>query len=359
MSREKKDSTFGIGTVSQLTGIPMDTLRAWERRYGVVSPSRSTANRRFYSRDDIARLMLIKQLLDQGDTIGSVVKLDESQLRERVQLQADLTHRVVTPQLSIRGLDAPKPRLLVFGESLPFLVAEWISGSADIELLGAYTRYSDLAREAQNLRPDDILLLEFPALQAEELARLRELIRSGQLRQIVVVYSFASRSLLDRLEKMAVIRVRAPLTESQFVEICLGASRKAPFDTSLPADQMHQIGAIAPRRFSGQDLARIGETQSRLVCECPHHLAELVSKLSAFEQYSLECESSNHKDSAIHIRLHAMTAKARALLEEALAYVLDHESAPAERMASDLRDARPEGIPESGRHDRQVSGDRS
>lgn len=356
MSREKKDSTFGIGTVSQLTGIPMDTLRAWERRYGVVSPSRSAANRRFYSRDDIARLILIKQLLDQGDTIGSVVKLDEHQLRERIQLQADLTNPALTPQPSVRGLEQPKPRLWVFGESLPFLVAEWISGSADIELLGAYTRYSDLARDAQNLGPDDLVLLEFPALQAEELARLRELIRSGQPRQIVVVYSFAARSLLDRLDQMAVTRIRAPLTENQFAEICSVASRPASFDTSLSADQMHPIGAIAPRRFSGQDLARIGEKKSRLVCECPHHLAELVSKLSAFEQYSLECESSNHKDSAIHIRLHAMTAKARALLEEALAYVLDNDSAPGERMASDLKDPGPREKAEKLRTDRQVSG---
>lgn len=44
---------FNIKAVVRETGIPADTLRAWERRYGVPRPERSAGRQRIYSRRDI------------------------------------------------------------------------------------------------------------------------------------------------------------------------------------------------------------------------------------------------------------------------------------------------------------------
>ncbi|MFK5633461.1 MULTISPECIES: MerR family transcriptional regulator [unclassified Ornithinimicrobium] len=57
---------YTVKQVSALTGIAPDRLRAWERRYGVVSPQRSESRYRLYDDDDLARLRLMLRLVEAG-----------------------------------------------------------------------------------------------------------------------------------------------------------------------------------------------------------------------------------------------------------------------------------------------------
>ena len=66
---------FTIKTVVQETGIPPATLRAWERRYGVLSPGRSEGGYRLYSERDIAVLRWLKRQVDSGVSISRAVAL--------------------------------------------------------------------------------------------------------------------------------------------------------------------------------------------------------------------------------------------------------------------------------------------
>ncbi len=60
--------------VSKEVGLPMHTLRAWERRYGFPTPERRPgSNRRLYASADIERLIAIKRVLEAGYRIGDVV----------------------------------------------------------------------------------------------------------------------------------------------------------------------------------------------------------------------------------------------------------------------------------------------
>ena len=72
---------FPISAVAQRTGLPLDTLRAWERRYAAVLPARGTRGR-VYTEEQIGRLQLLRQLVDQGHAIGQVAKLEDQQLRK-------------------------------------------------------------------------------------------------------------------------------------------------------------------------------------------------------------------------------------------------------------------------------------
>jgi DNA-binding transcriptional MerR regulator/methylmalonyl-CoA mutase cobalamin-binding subunit len=63
---------YPIRTVSSLTGINAITLRAWERRYGLVKPVRTDGGHRAYTRDDIDRLHRILALVGGGVAIGQV-----------------------------------------------------------------------------------------------------------------------------------------------------------------------------------------------------------------------------------------------------------------------------------------------
>lgn len=72
---------FPIRTVSNLTGVNSVTLRAWERRYGLVRPRRTAKGHRLYSREDIQRIEQVLGLLDRGISIGQARAVLESQPR--------------------------------------------------------------------------------------------------------------------------------------------------------------------------------------------------------------------------------------------------------------------------------------
>ena len=53
MSDRQVEARFNLKAVVQQTGIKPDTLRAWERRYGLPTPERSSGGHRLYSQDDV------------------------------------------------------------------------------------------------------------------------------------------------------------------------------------------------------------------------------------------------------------------------------------------------------------------
>ncbi len=55
-----------IGEVSRRTGVAVDTLRAWERRYGLLEPDRTEGGHRLYREADIERVQAMSRLLDDG-----------------------------------------------------------------------------------------------------------------------------------------------------------------------------------------------------------------------------------------------------------------------------------------------------
>jgi MerR family transcriptional regulator, light-induced transcriptional regulator len=81
---------YTIKTVVQQTGITPATLRAWERRYGVLSPGRSDGGYRLYSERDIAILRWLKAQVEAGIAISSAVTLLELQHRAGEQPEQDI-----------------------------------------------------------------------------------------------------------------------------------------------------------------------------------------------------------------------------------------------------------------------------
>lgn len=75
-----KPPRYPIRAVSKLTGISVDTLRAWERRYRVVEPARDERGR-MYSEEDLERLRLLRQAVGLGHAIGRVAPLTTEELR--------------------------------------------------------------------------------------------------------------------------------------------------------------------------------------------------------------------------------------------------------------------------------------
>src|SRR5438105_14487334 len=66
---------FNTKAVARETGVPADTFRAWERRYGMPRPQRSPGGHRLYSERDIAIIRWLRDRTDQGVNISHAVLL--------------------------------------------------------------------------------------------------------------------------------------------------------------------------------------------------------------------------------------------------------------------------------------------
>ena len=71
---ESAIESFPIRTVSEITGVNAVTLRAWERRYGLIKPSRTPKGHRIYSRQDIQLIQEILNRLAQGMSISQITR---------------------------------------------------------------------------------------------------------------------------------------------------------------------------------------------------------------------------------------------------------------------------------------------
>ena len=72
---------YPIRAAANLTGISIDTLRAWERRYQAVTPIRGNRGR-VYGDEHIRRLILLRDAVARGHAIGQVAGLGDSELEK-------------------------------------------------------------------------------------------------------------------------------------------------------------------------------------------------------------------------------------------------------------------------------------
>ena len=75
-----------IHMVAKLTGLSKDVIRVWERRYGLVKPSRSSNRYREYSDEEVALLRFVKAQMEQGATIGALATEGHDSLVARMRI---------------------------------------------------------------------------------------------------------------------------------------------------------------------------------------------------------------------------------------------------------------------------------
>ena len=308
---------YRIGAVSRMTGISPDALRIWERRYAAVSPQRSHGGGRLYSSQDVARLRLMKQLVDAGDAIGEVANLDLDTLQGRTAEAQRLPSalRVLT--------EAEACRVLLVGESL----AREIQAAGDtLTGMTPVDRYADIADfEARAGDAEaDVLVIEQATLHEDTAKRVVDWLNRAKVAHAVVVYRYASTEALQRLPASKCSALRAPVDALTLQAHCLSRMHAA---SALPAplEGTAMTQTAPPRRYDDEMLSQLAALSSTVKCECPKHLAELIASLSGFERYSAECESRSPRDAALHAYLHATASQARHMVEDALDHVIEIE----------------------------------
>lgn len=296
--------------------MPVDTIRVWERRYRTVVPGRNEQNKRRYTHADIVRLTLIKQLVNLGHAVSTVASLRDSELRARLSLH----EQTAAPPKTL----APR-KVLLYGPTLPHLLQ--IQGAAfrAIEVIGSSEDFAKFKQDALNLKPE-FLVLEFPALNAKHIDEVLALKAQIAPTQVVVVYAYGTTDNVRRLVSMDVAALRTPVT-AEMLQETLAPTYDADgmrLRHALPRRESVS-GDPPPRKYDDRALAALTNVATAINCECPHHLSDLLMRLNAFEAYSADCEKRNREDASLHAFLHRRTAHARALVEEAVDYIIRAE----------------------------------
>ncbi len=319
---------YRSGAVARIAGIPVSTLRIWERRYQVIGPSVTESGHRLYTGADIERLLLIRQLIGLGHAVGTLARLPTPALQDIADARAALA-------LPAAPLPA-RPRAALLGLGLPRRLA----GCA----LQRVATWADLAGAEAAANPPlpadsdgptvsplaDLLVAEMATLQPESADRLLRLMRQLGVRRSVVVYGFGAESAAQRLRDVGCRLQRAPLADTDLralVDEALAALRPgtgvALASAPIDATSVLATTRVPDRLFDDEALAQLVAASNKVACECPRHLAELVQQLAHFETYSAECLQRSPSDDFLHADLMQVAGTARAMMEAALVRVAE------------------------------------
>ena len=100
---------YSIKDLEKITGIKAHTIRIWEKRYGIVEPSRTQTNIRYYSDEDLRHLMNVAILNKYGYKISNIQSMSAEEITKCVidltQQDLDNDHQVDNLVMSMIEMD--------------------------------------------------------------------------------------------------------------------------------------------------------------------------------------------------------------------------------------------------------------
>lgn len=315
LATTKRDTNghYRSGVAARLAGIPVDTLRVWERRYSVVGPGMSAGRQRLYSAADVRRLTLIKQLVDMGHPIGTIAPLDDAALATMRSTGLSL--------LTAKTARAAAEDRQQFGIALvgPLLSAQQMEQGFSSGVLQVVARCPDPAKAALALRGTraDLVIIEISNLGEPEVDLVNAIKAACGAALATVLYRFAPGAIIRRLRQSGHAVARAISDPAEIEAVCLSLLRPTggiPSSTPMALESPRS----AEPRFDERTLAWLSTQSGRIACECPRHLVEILMSLSGFERYSAQCGSRSAADVALHLSLQKAAGVARGIMEQAL-----------------------------------------
>jgi hypothetical protein len=328
---------YGIGTVARLTGLKPDTLRVWERRYGLGASHKSRTGRRQYTQSDLEHLQLVAALVASGSRIGEIAS------NERKTLEMLVRSRKVGQRAP---LPERKPRVVFVGKQL----CDWLDDHqgciAGTDARLARVAFADFAlpersgaEQPESAGDVDTLVVECPNLASGNVNRLAAVAEHFRPAKVIVTYQFGNERWLAELSSRGYSTTSFPPDPAYLAfEITRGAAER---DANEGESNLGDLMQAKPRQFSDTELSAARQLKSALDCECPRHIADLITALANFEAYSSACSVDNWHDAAVHSCIYAYTGQARHLMEKALKAVLEERG---EEFAKLVQRKRAEGV---------------
>lgn len=302
---------YRTGVAARLAGLSVETLRVWERRYRLSDVERSARGQRLYSAEQVRRLGLLKQLVDQGHAIGVLARLSVEALQTLAGAPA--------------GARAQGPiRVAVVGASLARRLAAGGREGLDLAVQGSCAHLDQVGQLSAHAAVE-VLLVELSELDEGMLPSILAAREACGASATVVLYRFCPSSTIRALRAQGCLAARVPAELGELVQLC----RSALTGRRLPPPQ---AVAAPPVRFDDELLSAITAAGNRLACECPRHLADLLMMVGSFERYSAQCASRNAEDAQLHKSLEQAAGSARAILEAAMERLVQTEGLLPQRL---------------------------
>lgn len=235
-------------------------------------------------------------------------------------------------------MSSPTIRVAILDEQLSAQLRESPETAEGIEVVWAGTELAHFTREVPEQRPD-VIAVSLGLLGPDPVAETERLAKQTGAQLVFALYTFAKRPLLAKLREQSARPLRSPISLTHLRGFLSGmivrkilsttnsstSAGASPRPRPQPRAQPSPSRSFVASRYSMAQLGRLKEIESAVECECPNHLADILTHLVSFERYSADCSSKNEADRAIHEMLHRETARARVIMEDALAKLLVHE----------------------------------
>jgi hypothetical protein len=304
---------YSIGTVSRLTGIKADTLRIWERRYGLGASKKSAGGRREYCQSDLEHLQIVAALRSQGTRIGDICNLDRKTL--------ELMFRS-SQSPSTGALPKLRPRVLFVGEVL----ADWLDLHpgclANVSAFICRTSAEAFLAAPENGQPKfDAVFAQCNVVDHSTIMQLETLRQVTNASQLVACHNGATSAWSNELKRVDVALLTLPPNPGQLgIEI-----NRAIIDLArnLGDTNAGELANAKPRQFSDRQLQQAWSIETSKASINTTQLSKLIQELSVFETLSSECPVDNWQDSAVNSCVYAYTNQARWLMEKAMQAVLE------------------------------------
>ncbi|MFG6467484.1 MerR family transcriptional regulator [Roseateles sp. BYS87W] len=323
-------SLFKTGVAAHIVGMPANTLRVWERRYGLQCQQQDEHGHRLYSPEDVQRIAALRQLTLQGHAIGALAGLNQEELRALLSTQDEVREVAQALAQPVR----PARQLLLVGAAL----ATRIRRAAPRRQLRITATVDTLAqaRLPEGEGRPDALVLHLPSMHVTQVEELAAAARALGVARVLAVYGYSNSQALRRCTELDIQPWRDTHNDRSLVswlQDSLGATSPGPAAARgspaapSPADLLP--ARIAPPQYDEATLADWAARTTAVACECPAHVAELLMRLQQFEAYSADCEHRDDADRQLHEQLHHLAGTARMLFERGLQLLADHEQALA------------------------------
>jgi DNA-binding transcriptional MerR regulator len=306
--------------VARLTGLKPDTLRVWERRYGLGASQKSGNGRRLYTQTDLEHLQIISSLLSSGLRIGDIASMESKTLTALAARQ------------EIPDTDSPgelRPRVVFAGVTLCSWLRRHPACLSHLDVLTLAVSPDELLRgEEKQLESVDILVLEYTKLEAGQLEIIEQIRQRAGAVPTAVLYETGSAHSLRALSNLGIVGASLPLDTSVYAAMM--KQLRAALDTAWGQGHIGKLAAAQARLFSDTELATlVGDTANEtdgLACGCKKHLSGLIRMLAEFEDYSRDCGAENWEAATTHACIYTYTNRARWLMEKALSVALEDEA---------------------------------
>ena len=299
---------YRIGTAASLTGVAVERLRAWERRYG-LAPAQKSGRTRYYDADQVQQLSLIKRLTDQGHTISNLANLTVSQLEERLG-QSKQSQTLVashTPNIGLVGSN-----LIILEQA-----QQQNSNNARVEVLSRWANHGAYLHDNLEMADDLILCVLLPVLDRQIIEQIQ---RKQNHNTLIVVYQFGTSSQIDEAQDMGLNLHKWPISWDELEHQVISTH------SALTPSQAH-----LPRLFGDEELIALSAT-TQDDSGFTHHTIELIQQLQAFSQFSASLEvdkelpqSRNNIDRARHELEQLLSALTDAQVEPAVQPTVGNE----------------------------------